>query len=404
MSNAQHLNNIKLQFASETLNCLSDMIGSIIDAINSDLIVGTTIENDTKSRITLFLNKLDNTIVDGGIQGTSGYFTYDDTTKIITITFGIDSKNKDIIILDLCTINLTDGETILEALNLATNYDVTPSDTIYDDLQTLKALNISFCRCIEQINSIRTVEKETNKDEICDPCITFTSITVDDSKQNTIVADYAGCTFVAASNYNTVFGYKALNPATTGDNNVAIGPNSLLNNTTGTDNIAVGRSVLEANTIGIQNTAIGTNTLKLNIDTSDNTAVGYNALQVNIADNNTAFGSESLEANTTGTENTAIGVSSMLANITGSRNTVLGSNTVCTNVNDCIVLGQDAASTHNTAIVIGKGATSAGANTCVVKPIRYVADPGNEVGTIRQLLWNQTTNEIIATDFSSGLA
>jgi hypothetical protein len=61
---------------------------------------------------------------------------------------------------------------------------------------------------------------------------------------------------IAGPTQNTVFGTGAL-PDGTGDFNSAFGFNALNSNTTGSANVAVGESALKTNTEGFENTAVG---------------------------------------------------------------------------------------------------------------------------------------------------
>src|SRR5215471_4132534 len=65
-------------------------------------------------------------------------------------------------------------------------------------------------------------------------------------------------------NYNSAFGYYALNANTTGTNNTAVGANALLSNN-GNSNTGIGSSALYSNTSGYYNTALGVSALNANI-------------------------------------------------------------------------------------------------------------------------------------------
>jgi hypothetical protein len=144
------MNNSKLSFANETLNYLSDQLTFIIEAIYSDIAVGTSIDTDTNTKIQLFLDKL---VEVADIQ--NGYFFYDSSSNIITIQFAFNTK-KDYMVMDLCTIDINDIYTILTTYIGLTTY---PS-SVYDDITTLQNKNKEICRCIEKINAIRTNDKE----------------------------------------------------------------------------------------------------------------------------------------------------------------------------------------------------------------------------------------------------
>src|ERR1022692_3768506 len=80
------------------------------------------------------------------------------------------------------------------------------------------------------------------------------------------------------ADYNSAFGFDALNADTTGTLNTAVGFKSLLDNTTGYDNTAVGRGSMFHNDSGFWNVALGSTTLYTNTTGLYSTAVGYSAL------------------------------------------------------------------------------------------------------------------------------
>jgi hypothetical protein len=142
---------------------------------------------------------------------------------------------------------------------------------------------------------------------------------------------------------STSWGFRALNPASTGAYNTAIGRDALRVNTTGFNNVANGMQALFSNTTGFGNVAIGFNSLYENIEGVNNVALGLNALNTNASGGgNTATGTQALFSNTTGSSNvangfdalysntegwfnTAHGISALRGNTTGYSNTALGS-------------------------------------------------------------------------------
>lgn len=149
-------------------------------------------------------------------------------------------------------------------------------------------------------------------------------------------------------NYNSAFGYYALNANTTGTNNTAVGANALLanngvdntgvgyaslySNTSGYENTALGAYALNTNTTGKYNTAIGSKTLKANTTGQSNTGIGYASLYLNTSGyNNTALGSFAMQTNTTGRDNVALGFESLFFNVNGRENTAVGSNAMHAN-------------------------------------------------------------------------
>jgi len=166
--------------------------------------------------------------------------------------------------------------------------------------------------------------------------------------------------------YNTAFGFNALDAITTGDKHVAIGYNAgtavteavgnvLIGEaagaalTTGGSNILIGRLVgdafdTEANNLAIgvaalggsvaggeYNVAVGNYTLDALTSGDNNTAVGYNALTADTAGNQSvAIGYGALAAqnftSSTATENVAVGYNAGTSNTTGDYNTFIGGN------------------------------------------------------------------------------
>jgi hypothetical protein len=134
-----------------------------------------------------------------------------------------------------------------------------------------------------------------------------------------------------AGQYNSAFGYSALNANTSGNANVAIGGgdgatyNGALGvNTTGSSNVAVGNGSLQANTTASSNTAVGYQAGYSNTTGSFNTALGYgtgSASQTADACTYVGFASGNLA---TASSNTFIGTSSGNQVTTGAKNTIIG--------------------------------------------------------------------------------
>ncbi len=149
--------------------------------------------------------------------------------------------------------------------------------------------------------------------------------------------------------YNSAFGFDALNQNTSGSYNTATGMQALLNNTTGSNNTATGVNTLTTNSTGHYNTASGVGSLFSNTSGSYNTATGASALATNTTgvqntatgvlalsnnstgNNDTAFGYGSLEFNGTGVNDTATGGLALAHNTTGSNNTATGFQSLKTN-------------------------------------------------------------------------
>jgi len=117
------------------------------------------------------------------------------------------------------------------------------------------------------------------------------------------------------ADYNSAFGWAALQANTSGTQNAAFGTSdaafnaTLGSNTTGSYNNAFGNGALARNTTGANNTALGHQSLSANTTGSYNTAVGWNAGI----------------SHTTGIANTFIGVRAGVSATTGSYNTFVGS-------------------------------------------------------------------------------
>jgi hypothetical protein len=124
---------------------------------------------------------------------------------------------------------------------------------------------------------------------------------------------------------STSWGFRALNPASTGAYNTAIGRDALRVNTTGYANVANGMQALFSNTIGFQNIAIGFNSLYRNTIGVNNVGLGLNALFENTSGGaNSATGTQALFSNTTGSDNVANGFNALYSNTDGWFNTAHG--------------------------------------------------------------------------------
>jgi hypothetical protein len=166
MSFIQTINTAKLQFAYEILVYLHDQSRYIIEAINSDLAIGIIVKNDTKQKIQIFLNKLDEVM---NIE--IGYFSYNNTIKEIIILFAyLNMKTgKDYVTSILCKINLVTIISILDSIYISTNYTI----TIYDDLQILKEISEELKRCINKIECLVDTNKFEKKcNDVCDTGLT----------------------------------------------------------------------------------------------------------------------------------------------------------------------------------------------------------------------------------------
>jgi hypothetical protein len=131
---------------------------------------------------------------------------------------------------------------------------------------------------------------------------------------------------------NSAFGYESLYRNTTGASNTAMGTWTLTSNTTGDGNSAFGSETMYHNSSGVQNSAFGVRGLSNNSTGSSNTAVGYFTLWHNtIGDFNTAVGQNALGENIDGTRNTALGSSVLSSNTSGSYNTATGRGALAAN-------------------------------------------------------------------------
>ncbi len=143
----------------------------------------------------------------------------------------------------------------------------------------------------------------------------------------------------ANSNYNTSFGYLAMNANTSGSKNTALGNQTLYTNITGSNNVSAGYGSMYSNSSGYSNVAIGNCALYHNYIAFDGVAVGDSALFNNntyayaqYATRNTAVGSKSLLNNSSGYYNTAVGFRSLVKNIDGYDNSAFGYNASESNI------------------------------------------------------------------------
>lgn len=128
----------------------------------------------------------------------------------------------------------------------------------------------------------------------------------------------------SSEDYNSAFGYDALQANTTGDGNTAAGAEALYLNQTGIRNTAAGFQALGNNTAGSSNTAAGAEALTYNAG-EGNTAAGDGALYLNQTGNyNTAAGKQALDANTTGSYNIGVGIEAGSNLTEGSYNIDIG--------------------------------------------------------------------------------
>ncbi len=146
-----------------------------------------------------------------------------------------------------------------------------------------------------------------------------------DTKPLTIKVNNVRSGYIDSLNYNTAFGFRALDSFTTGTLNTAVGYYSLSANKSGGYNTGIGLYALQKNSTGSFNTATGSLSLLNNISGSQNTAFGQLAMAQNISGGqNVAAGSDALRFNTTGNSNVAIGFTSLYFNTTGYSNIAIG--------------------------------------------------------------------------------
>jgi hypothetical protein len=203
---------------------------------------------------------------------------------------------------------------------------------------------------------------------------------------------------------NMAVGYAALTENITGNGNTAIGRNAMKNATSPENCNAIGNGALifadvtEASTAngflslagnsGNENTAMGAtsgwgNGLGFTPGTSPGTGIGNsmfgNAAMASLADGNfnVAVGHSAAGFLTNGEENVAIGylaghqgvatvgnvavgARALQSNTTGNHNTVVGWGAQASNVDECVVLGREAAATADNQFVVGSTLYPAG--------------------------------------------
>lgn len=209
-----------------------------------------------------------------------------------------------------------------------------------------------------------------------------------------------------AGSYNTVLGSFALRRAT-GDNNIAVGNRAMEFATTAQNNLAVGRFALRDNATGFTNTAVGHSALAANTS-QDNTAIGNAAMENGMTgSHNTAVGAFSLRQaggsfnstlgwgaalNTTANANVALGYLALYDNTTGARNIAIGreAGRNATTGSDNIFIGNQGvageantirigtAATHDRAFIAGIRGVTTGANNAVA----VVIDSNGQLGTM----------------------
>ncbi|WP_162915754.1 tail fiber domain-containing protein [Paraflavitalea soli] len=188
-------------------------------------------------------------------------------------------------------------------------------------------------------------------------------------------------------NFNTAIGYKAMVQNADGLQNAAVGANSLRYNISGSRNSALGMSSLGSNTTGNANVAIGNYAMASNISGGANTANGYYCMTSNTTGGaNTASGSQTLLYNTTGFYNTAFGYQSMFFSTTGSNNTAIGSSALYSNEtgSKLVALGDSALMSNITGfgnVAIGASANVATGNLQNAVAIGYntVVNASNKI-------------------------
>ena len=129
-----------------------------------------------------------------------------------------------------------------------------------------------------------------------------------------------------SAQYNTAYGWGALDAVTTGDKNVCIGYQAGTAINTGGDSVYIGTQAGAAVTTGTNNVLIGTNAGDGYDTETHNLAIGTSALGGSVAggEYNIAVGNYSLDALTSGDNNTAVGYNAGTVVTTGSKNTMVG--------------------------------------------------------------------------------
>ena len=132
----------------------------------------------------------------------------------------------------------------------------------------------------------------------------------DSTSANTVLGYLAGANIASGGLNNSVFGHKAGNAITTGDENVSVGALALDANQTGGSNVAVGASAAGA-FIGSYAVAIGREALR-------------DANHASTADGTVAIGTGSLASLTSGAKNISIGFQALQHIDTAQDNIAIG--------------------------------------------------------------------------------
>jgi hypothetical protein len=127
-----------------------------------------------------------------------------------------------------------------------------------------------------------------------------------------------------SGNWNTSFGYNAIQTTATGDRNTAIGHTALNALTSGRFNTAIGHNSMRLMATGIENTALGYNALQSATSAGGNVAIGSRTLESSTGSNNTAVGYRSMLSTTTGGSNSSYGYQAGYSISTGSNNACFG--------------------------------------------------------------------------------
>ena len=163
-----------------------------------------------------------------------------------------------------------------------------------------------------------------------------------------------------SADYNTAYGWNALDAVTTGDKNICIGYQAGTAIDSGGDSVYIGTQAGAAVTTGTNNTAIGTNAADGFDTETHNLAIGTAALGGSVAggEYNVAVGNYSLDALTSGDFNVAVGYDAGTGLTTGGRNIAIGYQAMA-----------DAAVTGTSSVYIGyhagKAVTSADSNVVI---------------------------------------
>lgn len=173
---------------------------------------------------------------------------------------------------------------------------------------------------------------------------------------------------------NTVIGVNAAPGGSSAvyDDCVIVGTNAGQMLTNGDCNTAVGSGALQY-CDGSNNVALGFEAAKCAQNStsastaSNNVVIGYKAGQNLQTDNNVFIGTQTGQVCTTGTANTIIGHKSVTLNTISDYNTVVGGfNELAAGVTGSAVLGALNTINHSNCIVLGRGTTTAAANTLYI--------------------------------------